>query len=56
MDKFNYGWGTGFAMIMALVLVVVIIYTIIKLRKQVRKSEDAERKKSAGNLNQDKKP
>jgi len=37
---------SGFAIIMSIVLVAVIIYTIIKLKKQVRKAEDDEKKKS----------
>ena len=39
--------GTGFAIVMSIVLMVVIIYTVIKLRQQVSKAEDTEKKKSA---------
>lgn len=41
----EYGYGTGFAIIMAVVLLAAIIYTVIKLRKQVRKREDEEKAK-----------
>lgn len=40
----RYGWGLGFAVIMGLVLIAVIIYTIIKVRKQAREAEAAEKK------------
>ena len=46
--------GTGFAIVMSIVLLVVIIYTVIKLRKQVSKAEDNEKRKSAGKLMKDK--
>ena len=47
MNEMN-SQGTGFAIVMAIVLVLVIVYTVIKLRKQVSKAEDTEKKKSAG--------
>lgn len=46
MNEMDTSPGTGFAIIMAIVLVAVIIYTIIKLRKQVNNTEDAEKRKS----------
>lgn len=45
MNEMDTNPGTGFAIVMAIVLVVVIIYTIIKLRKQVSKAEETEKKK-----------
>ncbi len=45
--------GTGFAIIIALVLVAVIVYTFIKLRKQVKKAEDLEKRKSAKKFSKD---
>ncbi len=42
--------GTGFAIVMSIVLIVVIVYTIFKLRQQVKKAEDSERRKSSGKL------
>jgi len=51
MRDLDIGLGNGFAIITAVVLIAAILYTVIKLKQQVRKAEDAERKKSAGNLN-----
>lgn len=41
--------GAGFALIMGLVLVIVIIYTVIKLRKQVKEKEVPQNKTSKYN-------
>lgn len=46
MNEMDTNPGTGFAIVMAIVLMVVIIYTFIKLRKQVNKAEETEKKKS----------
>ncbi|MFD2518324.1 hypothetical protein [Salinimicrobium flavum] len=35
----------GYAVISGTVLLAVIIYTVFKLRKQVKRTEEAERKK-----------
>ncbi|HEY9185939.1 MAG TPA: hypothetical protein VIM94_11495 [Salegentibacter sp.] len=39
----------GFALITGVVLLAVVIYSIIKLRKQVRKAKEKEENKKAGN-------
>lgn len=54
MNKMDNSPATGFAIVMLIVLVLVIAYTVIKLRQQVSKAEDAEKKKSAGKLSPDK--
>lgn len=43
---FAYLNGTGLVWIYGLILLVVFIYTVIKLRKQARKAEDASKKPS----------
>ncbi len=55
MDEMDTSPGTGFAIVMAIVLVVVIVYTVIKLRQQVSKAEDGEKRKSAGKIPPDNK-
>lgn len=42
----EYGYGAGFAIIMGAVLLAVIIYTVIKLRKQVKEREKEEKAKN----------
>lgn len=43
---FTYLNGTGLVWIYGILLLVVFIYTVIKLKKQARKAEDATKKPS----------
>lgn len=45
-----YASGTGLGILMGLIIIAVGIYTIIKLRKQVREKEDSYPKKPASEL------
>ncbi|HSP11473.1 MAG TPA: hypothetical protein VLO29_03020 [Salegentibacter sp.] len=40
----------GYALISGAILLAVVIYTIIKLRKQVKKAEEREKKKKKGEV------
>jgi len=55
MNERYVSTDTGFAIIMAIVLVVVIVFTIVQLRKQVKKTENSEKRKRAGKISKNKK-
>lgn len=40
----------GYAIVMAVVLLAVVAYTIVRLRKQVNKRKDEEKKKGRNKL------
>lgn len=50
MSEILSNTALGYALISGAVLLAVVIYTIIKLRKQVRKAEKREKKKKNGQV------